>query len=86
MLQSFLSKLFKKETAEDTLVPPLLGKREKKKSFSTIIVHAAVRGGTYAFTCKIVNTLINNSSRDDRPLISTYKQPTANPICVGQGR
>ena len=29
MLQSFLSKLFKNKSAEDTLVPPLWGKREK---------------------------------------------------------
>ena len=30
MFQSYLSKLFKKKPAEDTLVPPLWGKREKK--------------------------------------------------------
>ena len=34
-------------------------------------VHAAVRGGTCAFTLKIVNTLIKNSSRDEKPSIST---------------
>ena len=59
----------KKKPAEDTLVPPLWGTREKNVCFSRI-VHA-VRGGTCAFTLKIVNTLIINSSRDDRPSIST---------------
>ena len=39
--------------------------------FLELFVHAAVRGGTRAFTLKIVNTLIKNSSRDDRPSIST---------------
>ena len=39
--------------------------------FLGLFVHAAVRGGTCAFTLKIVNTLIKNSSRDDRPSIST---------------
>ena len=38
--------------------------------FLGLFVHAAVRGGTCAFTLKIVNTLIKNSSRD-RPSIST---------------
>ena len=38
------------------------------------------------FTLKIVNTLIKNSSRDGRPLISTLNQPTANPLRVGQGQ
>ena len=36
------------------------------------VFHAGARGGTCAFTLKIVNTLIKNSSRDDRPSISTY--------------
>ena len=43
---------------------------EKKNAFWGLFVHAAVRGGTCAFTMKIVNTLIKNSSRDDRPSIS----------------
>ena len=54
--------------------------------FIGLFVHAAVRGGTCAFTLKIVNTLIKNRSRDDEPLIWTQKQPTANPVRVGQGR
>ena len=62
----------KKKPAEDTLVPLLWGTREKKMFvFLGSFVHAAVRGGTCAFTLKIVNTLIKNSSRDDRPSIST---------------
>ena len=40
-------------------------------AFLGLFVHAAVRGGTCAFTLKIVNTLIENSSRDNRPWIST---------------
>ena len=65
----------KKKPAEDTLVPPLWGTREKKY-FEVLVfllglfVHASVRGGTCAFTLKM-NTLIKNSSRDDRPSIST---------------
>ena len=41
----------KKKSAEDTLVPPLREKREKKCYYS-LFVHAAVRGGTCAFTSK----------------------------------
>ena len=61
----------KKKPAEDTLAPPLWGTREKNAFFLGLFVHAAVRGGTCAFTLKIVNTLIENSSRDERPSIST---------------
>ena len=63
-----LSKLFKKESAEDTIVPPLWGKREKRLIFC-ITVHAPVRGGTCAITLKTFSALINDSSRDDRPSI-----------------
>ena len=70
MSQSYLPKLFKKKPAEDTLVPPPLG-TQGKNVFRGLFVHAAVRGGTCAFTLKIVNRLIKNSSRDDRPSIST---------------
>ena len=46
MFQSYLSKLFKKETGllEDTLVPPLWGTREKNV-FLGLFVQAAVRRG-----------------------------------------
>ena len=86
MLQSFISKLFKTKPAEDTVVPPLWGTREKMLVFLGLLVHAVVRGGTCASTLKIVSTLIKNSSRDDRPSISTKKQPTANLVRVGQGQ
>ena len=76
----------KKKPAEDTLAPPLWGTRENMFVFLGLFVHSAVRDGTCAFTLKIVNTLIKNSSRDDRPSISTEEQPTANPLRVGQGR
>ena len=39
--------------------------------FLGFFVHAAIRGGTCDFTLEIVNTLIENSSRYDRPWIST---------------
>ena len=65
------SNYLEKKTAEDTLVPPLWGKRDKKFVFLVLFVHAAVCGGTCAFTLKFVNMLIKNSSRDDRPSIST---------------
>ena len=77
----------KRKPAEDTLVPPLWGKREKKRFvFLGIFVYAALRGGNCAFTLKFFKTLIKNSLRDDRPSISTQEQPTANPVRVGQGR
>ena len=76
----------KRNLLKDTLVPPLWGTREKMFVFLGVFVHAAVSGGTCAFTLKIVNTLIENSSRDDMPSISTQNQPTANPVRVGQGR
>ena len=67
-----------------------MGTREKNIFFllnkKGLFVHAAVRGEICVFTLKIVNTLFKNSSRDDRPSISTLKQPTANPVRVGQGR
>ena len=44
---------------------------EKMFVFLGLFVHAAVRGETCAFTLKIGNTLIKNSSSDDRPSIST---------------
>ena len=56
----FFPNYSKKKAAEDTLVPPLWGKR--KKVFFGLFVHTAVRGGTCAFTLKIVNRLIKNSS------------------------
>ena len=71
MFQSYLSELLKKKPAEDTLVPPLWEHEKKMFVFLGLFVHAAVRGGTRTFTLKIVNTLIKNSSRDDRPSIST---------------
>ena len=49
-----------------------MGNGEKMFAFPGLSVHAAVRGGTCASTLKIVNTLINSSSSDDRPSISTY--------------
>ena len=70
MSQSYLSKLFKKETGSEMRSYRRDGEHAKKKFvYRGLFVHAAVRGGTCAFTMKLVNTLINNSSRDDRPSI-----------------
>ena len=80
----FFPNYSKKKPAEDTVGPPLWGTREKNV-FLGLFVHAAVRGGTCAFTLKTV-TLIKNSSRNDRPSISTQYQPTANSLRVGLGR
>ena len=67
----FFPNYSKKKPAEDTRVPPLWEHGEKMFIFLGSFVHAAVRGGTRAFTLKIVNTLIKNSSCDERPSIST---------------
>ena len=62
MLQSFVSKQFKKNSAEDVLVPPLWGKRGgEERLFLISSVHAASRGVICDFTLKIVNTLIENN-------------------------
>ena len=61
----------KKKPAEDTSYRRYGEHGEKMFVFLGLFVHSAVRGGTCAFTLKIVNTLIKNSSRDDRPSIST---------------
>ena len=50
-----------------------MGNTGQKVCFLGLFVHAAVRGGTCGFTLKNVNTLIKDSSRDDRPSISTYQ-------------
>ena len=57
---------------------------EKMFVLKILFVHAAARGGTCASTLKIVSTLIENSSRDDRPSISILNQPNANALRVGQ--
>ena len=79
----FLPNCSKIQSAEDTLVPPLW---EKRGGGMFVLVHAAARGGSCAFTLKIVNTLIKKSPRDDRPSISTSNQAKANPLRVGQGQ
>ena len=72
MFQSYLSELFTKENGCKIRSYRRYGEHGKKMFvFLGLFVHAAVRGRTCAFTVKIVNTLIKNSSRDDRPSIST---------------
>ena len=43
MLQSFIPNYSKKKTAEDTLVPPLWGKREKRLVFGFICTRCCTR-------------------------------------------
>ena len=51
MFQSFLSKLFKKESGCTVLTAAMIREtREKMFVFLALFVHAAVRGGTCAFT------------------------------------
>ena len=72
----------KEISAEDTRTAAM----RKNVCFSHMI---CVRGCTrrnLSFALKIVNTLIKNSSRDDRTSISTYNQSTANLFRVGQGQ
>ena len=73
-----------------------MGKTGGKQKFVTLLivlfVHAAVRGGTCAFTLKMVDTLIKSSSRDDKAfdldIESTYGQPAscrARPVIADDG-
>ena len=66
MLQSFISKLSKNKSAEDTLVPP------PWKNFFFFFGHAAGRGGTCAFTLKIMNTL-SKTAHSTIGLISRHR-------------
>ena len=81
----------KNKSTEDTRTAAM-GKTENIYIFSILFFHAAARGGTCAFMFKTVNTLIKNSSRDDRPvdldIESTHGQPTscrARPMRVDDG-
>ena len=77
MFQSYLSKLRSTRSIQKRNQLKIrsyrrYGEHEKKMFvFPGLFVHATVRGGTCSFTLKNVNTLIKNSSRDDRPSIST---------------
>ena len=76
----------KKKPAEDTLVPPLWGTRGKNVRFSRIICSRCCTRRNLRFHVENCQHAHQNSSRNDRPSISTYKQPTANPVRVEQGR
>ena len=85
MFQSFLSKLFNKNKRQKIRSYRRYGQNGNKMFvFLGLFARAAVRGGTCAFMLKSVNTLIKNSSRDDRPSISTYNQPMAKPLVSGK--
>ena len=68
MFRSFLSKplIFKKRNRLEIRSYRRYGERFFFFFLKGLCVHAAVRGGTCAFTLKIVIALIKNSSRDDR--------------------
>ena len=57
-----------------------------KHIYIYIVLDAAARGGICACTSNVVYTPIHNSSRDDRPSISTKNQRTFNPLRVRQGQ
>ena len=62
MFQSYLSKLFKKRNRLQIRSYRRYGEHGKKMFvFLGLYVHAAVRGGTCAFTLKIVNTLVKTA-------------------------
>ena len=65
MFQVFFSKPIEKRNRLKILSYHRYGRNGWNKSC------AVARGGTCAFTLNIVSTLIENSSRDDRPSIST---------------
>ena len=67
----FFPNYSKKKPAEDTAYHRCGEHGNFFFAFLGLFVHAAVRGGSSAFTLKIVNTLIKNSSREERPSIST---------------
>ena len=72
MFQSYLFQTIQKSSRLKIRSYRRSGEHGKKTFvFLGLFVHVPVRGGTCAFTLNIVNTLIKNSSRDDRPSIST---------------
>ena len=82
----------KKKPAEDTVVPPLWVTREKMFVFLGLFVHAAVRGGTCAFTLKIVSTLIQKQltrrEASDLDIEASHGEPgscRARPVNVDDG-
>ena len=61
----------KKKPAEDTLVPPLWGTREENLCFSRIICSRCCTRRNLRFHVENCQHADQNSSRDDRPSIST---------------
>ena len=60
----------KNESAEDTRTAAM-ARTVRTCLFHILFVHAAAGGGTYAFAFNISEHADQNSSRDDRPLMST---------------
>ena len=65
----------KKKPAEDTLVPPLWETREKNVCFLGLFVHAAVRGGTCAFSLKIVWYVWHIQNQSTTAVDDCYSSP-----------
>ena len=82
----FFPNFSRKKLAEEIYSRSAAVVKTEKVVFVILFVHAAARVGTWALTVKIVNTLIKHSSRDDWRCISTWNQPAANPLRVGQGQ
>ena len=56
------------------------GKTGFLKSNILFYIFTRLHAVQFVFTLKMVNTLIETSSRDDRPLISTQNPPSAHPL------
>ena len=82
LLQSFVSKLFRKKNRLKILSRTSMGKTWGKNSRGWL--HAAEPFVLFHVeNCQHGDENIN--SRDDRPVDSTYNQPTAHPVRLGQG-
>ena len=58
----------------------------KNKAFNFVVHTAAGGATTFVYLFVKPSTLIKTRPCDDRPLISTYTQPTADPVRVGQSQ
>ena len=72
MLQSFVSKLSERHSANDTLVLPLWEIREKREKVCFLFVHAAARDAICVSNWKVSTRWSKTSSSDSRPSISIY--------------
>ena len=76
----------KKKPAQDTVVTPLWGTREINVRFSRNICSRCCTGRNLRFHVENCQHADQKQLTRRHPSISTYKQPTANPVRVGQGQ